>query len=209
MQIDRRTPRRAGLAALILAAVLVTPTLALAQPGGPHHGPEPRPHHGPRYYDALPGNCVAILVDGIRFFYGLGVFYRMGPGGYMVVDAPYGAVVPRLPPGCGPVMVAGTTYYVLNGVYYLPQPPGYVVVNPPVVVNQPVVVQPAPQATQSQGLPNQMTVIIQNPNGSKTPVTLERTPDGWKGPKGEIYETLPDANQLAPYYGLNAKGETL
>lgn len=203
---------------LALAATLLVPAQAMAQPGGPQHGhdhhPQPRHQPSPHRYDALPGNCVAIMVDGIRFFYGLGVFYQHGPHGYTVVDAPMGAVIPRLPPGCAPVLVAGTTYYTTGGIYYLPSPPGYVVVPAPMVVQPaPVVVQPTtPQsdATPSPTAPSDsVTVVIVNPNGSRTPVTLKRVPDGWQGTKGEIYPTLPDESQLAPYYGLTAPGETI
>ena len=48
-----------------------------------------------------------------------------------------------------------------------------------------------------------MTIVIENHNGSKTPVTL--TPIGanqWKGPRGEIYDGLPGQSQLESVYGL-------
>ena len=46
------------------------------------------------------------------------------------------------------------------------------------------------------------TVWIQNPNGSQTPVVLERYGGQWKGPKGELYNGFPTEDQLRPYYAL-------
>jgi hypothetical protein len=45
-------------------------------------------------------------------------------------------------------------------------------------------------------------INIQNPNGSVTPVSLHLVASGWQGPKGEIYPTLPTADQLQGTYGL-------
>ncbi|MBU1002344.1 MAG: hypothetical protein KKE73_07445 [Proteobacteria bacterium] len=192
--------------ALLLACGVLIPAQALAQPG-PRKAGHMEHHPGPGYRAALPGNCLTIMVGGVRYFYGGGIFYHRGSHGYAVVAAPMGAMIPILPPGHSMVVVAGATYYVHSGVYYLASPPGYV------VVPSPLVVQPAPapqmQAAPATGLPDQITVIIENPNGSRTPVTLRRVPDGWLGPKGEIYATLPDQTQLQPYYGLGASGQDL
>ena len=195
------------VAGALMALALVAPSQALAGPHGP--GPMGGPGGPARYHTVLPGECTAVVVDGIRFFYGAGVFYRHSPAGYAVVAPPMGAVVPRLPPGYTVVVANGLTYYVYDGAYYRPAPAGYVVVQQPQVV----VVQPAPQATQQttaqaavSDLPDTVTLVIDNPNGSRTPVTLKRVPDGWKGPKGEIYDKLPTSDQLAPYYGLGASG---
>lgn len=47
------------------------------------------------------------------------------------------------------------------------------------------------------------TVWITNANGSKTPVELKPAGGGlWKGPKGEVYESLPTEDQLRGAYGL-------
>jgi hypothetical protein len=45
-------------------------------------------------------------------------------------------------------------------------------------------------------------INVQNANGSVTPVTLYLVDAGWRGPKGEIYPTLPTADQLKDTYGL-------
>ncbi len=45
-------------------------------------------------------------------------------------------------------------------------------------------------------------VYVPNPNGSSTPVTMLLVPNGWQGPRGEIYPTLPTAGQLQGTYGI-------
>ncbi len=45
-------------------------------------------------------------------------------------------------------------------------------------------------------------VNITNSNGSITPVVLHREGNQWRGPRGELYNSLPTATQLKPYYGL-------
>lgn len=45
-------------------------------------------------------------------------------------------------------------------------------------------------------------VNVPNANGSFTPVTLHLGPNGWVGPKGEVYPTLPTPDQLKGLYGV-------
>ena len=45
-------------------------------------------------------------------------------------------------------------------------------------------------------------INIQNANGSFTPVSLRLVANGWQGPRGEIYPTLPTAEQLSGSYGM-------
>ena len=45
-------------------------------------------------------------------------------------------------------------------------------------------------------------VYVPNPNGSSTPVTMLLVPNGWQGPRGEIYPTLPTGGQLQGTYGI-------
>ena len=45
-------------------------------------------------------------------------------------------------------------------------------------------------------------IYVPNPNGSSTPVTMLLVPNGWQGPRGEIYPTLPTADQLQGTYGI-------
>ena len=46
------------------------------------------------------------------------------------------------------------------------------------------------------------TVNVVNGNGSFSPVNLVLVQGGWQGPKGEIYPTLPTADQLKSTYGI-------
>lgn len=49
---------------------------------------------------------------------------------------------------------------------------------------------------------NTITVWITNYNGSQTEVKIIPTVDGFVGPKGEFYSSMPTAEQLRPLYGL-------
>jgi hypothetical protein len=49
---------------------------------------------------------------------------------------------------------------------------------------------------------NTRVVYVSNANGSTTPVTLHLVDAGWRGPRGEVYPTLPSSEQLAGVYGL-------
>jgi len=64
------------------------------------------------------------------------------------------------------------------------------------------------QQQQIQGLQGQITasqqrvVTLTNSNGSTTPVVLTQTPQGFQGPRGETYATLPSSAQLRSAYGF-------
>jgi len=64
-----------------------------------------------------------------------------GPN-YVVVEPPYGAVVPLLPPDYTTVWVGAAPYYYANGIYYAAAPGGFVVVQPPASAS----LTPPPQA---------------------------------------------------------------
>ena len=50
---------------------------------------------------------------------------------------------------------------------------------------------------------NTTVVYVRNSNGSTTPVTLRHVGGGrWRGPKGEVYPSLPTAAQLQGAYGF-------
>ena len=50
---------------------------------------------------------------------------------------------------------------------------------------------------------NTETVInVPNSNGSVTPVRIIKTPVGWQGPRGEVYNAFPTETQLAQAYGF-------
>lgn len=198
-----------GYTALTIAllATLHTPA-ALAQPGGHSRGgPAPQQHPGPGggargFVPALPAAAVTILFAGLAYSFVDGLFYLPGSGGFAIVTPPVGLVIPVLPPGCTVVMVGPRTYYHAQGVYYVRAAEGYA------VAQLPTQAAPAQQAT---ALPPNVTVVLENANGSRTPVTLTRTADGWQGPKGELYDAIPTQEQLRPYYGLAAQapGQTL
>jgi hypothetical protein len=58
------------------------------------------------------------------------------------------------------------------------------------------------QGRADQAADETRVVNVPNANGSFTPVTLHLVANGWQGPKGEIYPTLPDAKQLEGLYGV-------
>jgi uncharacterized protein YcfJ len=49
---------------------------------------------------------------------------------------------------------------------------------------------------------NMVTVNVTNSNGSITPVTLERSGNQWRGPRGELYNSVPNESQLRSVYGF-------
>jgi Ni/Co efflux regulator RcnB len=101
-----------------------------------HHHRHHRHGHRVR---ALPRDYVSLAIGGLHLFLHAGNWYRPAPDGYVVVEAPVGAVVRTLPPGYRVVRSGPRRYYVVNGAYHAwdPARAGYVVVQPPV---QPVVV---------------------------------------------------------------------
>jgi len=48
----------------------------------------------------------------------------------------------------------------------------------------------------------QRIVNVTNSNGSTTPVVLTQTPQGFRGPRGELYSSLPSSSQLRSVYGF-------
>jgi hypothetical protein len=82
----------------------------------PHWVYDDRYHHG-RYYPApgyavtvLPSGYLSLTFGGGRLFYHGGVWFRAGTGGYLVVRAPIGVVVPVLPPYYDTLWVGPTAY---------------------------------------------------------------------------------------------------
>jgi hypothetical protein len=50
---------------------------------------------------------------------------------------------------------------------------------------------------------NTRTVNITNSNGSVTPVVLQQVGNNqWRGPRGEIYNSVPSESQLKKVYGF-------
>jgi Family of unknown function (DUF6515)/Bacterial SH3 domain len=69
---------------------------------------------------------------GHNYYYQHGYFYRGGPYGYFLVNAPIGAVVWSLGFGFDTIWIGGSAYYHYGGTYYQRAPAGYVVVEQPV-----------------------------------------------------------------------------
>ncbi len=146
----------------------------------------------------VPRGAISLSYGNGQLFFHAGVFLKWNIDGYVVVEAPVGILVPTLPVDCQVEVVSGQTYYVIGNTYYRKSRGGYVVVNQP-VAEVVTVVKSAPKTVTKQTV----TVWLENPNGSKTPVKLVPADDGqWIGPKGEYYETFPTESQLEPVYGL-------
>jgi hypothetical protein len=70
-----------------------------------------------------------VIVDSNRYYYDDdGIYYTGGPGNYVVVQAPVGAVIYR-PIQYEQVEIEGIIYYKYHNTYYIPSGRGYQVVN--------------------------------------------------------------------------------
>jgi hypothetical protein len=78
--------------------------------------------HQARYRD--------VVVGGDRYYYNGGVFYTGGPGNYVAVEAPEGAVIYDAPPDYQQVQIDGGSYFLSHGVYYQRDGRGYRVIRP-------------------------------------------------------------------------------
>jgi hypothetical protein len=100
----------------------------------PYHGRVVVRHPVPRYgrvVGNLPAKHRKVVVGRQNYFFHQGVFYRQGPGGYVVVRAPIGAIVATIPMGFLTFAVADRTYFYYGGMYYRQVPSGYMVVESP------------------------------------------------------------------------------
>ncbi len=126
-----RRRARWPLLAVALAAFLLPPAsgTAFAQQRRPPAQERPRAQPGPRpqarprpqvprrgtIIRTLPTRHSRIVIRGGTYFYWGGIFYRTGPGGYVVVSAPVGAVIGVLPPGYVRVYVGPIRLPLLRG----------------------------------------------------------------------------------------------
>lgn len=139
---------------------------------------------------SLPGIFRTAVFGGQTYYYCDGVFYHHRPHGYVIVRPPR---VRYLPWHARRVVISGTAYFLHDDFYYTYRNGFFEVCEPPVVVAESKVNEKAPVTT----------IMIENSNGSRTPVELE--PMGanqWKGPNDEIYDGLPSNEQLREVYGL-------
>jgi hypothetical protein len=146
-----RQIRRTVVTLLVAPAMvgsLVASTAALADP--PNHArggqrgedvrergrfaSDLRRDHAPRVQTvrALPHRYDVAVHNGLRFYYGGGLWYSNDrPGRYAIVTPPPGIVVRLLPPFHSTLYFGQTPYYYANSTYYLQVPQGYAVVAPP------------------------------------------------------------------------------
>jgi hypothetical protein len=59
-----------------------------------------------------------VMVGGSRYYYDNGLYYTGGPGNYIVVEAPVGAVIYREPAHYQQVEINGGVYYKSHNTYY-------------------------------------------------------------------------------------------
>jgi len=99
----------------------------------------------------LPRGYKRVWYNRVPYYYDRGVFYRPGASGYIVVRAPFGAIVVSLPVGYQRIWVDSSFYYAYGGYFYRKVPRGYVVVEPPDKIEfeevDPDIVQPSQTAT--------------------------------------------------------------
>jgi hypothetical protein len=173
-------------ASLILTAMLLDVAAIEAHAPGRRAAPRERVEY------------VEVRHGGHPYFYREGFYYHRVRHGYYLVPPPVGMVIRFRPAGAVLLRSAGLTFFFANGVYYREIPEGYVVAEKPATV--------IVEENDGQGNPFMEpaaeTVMVQNSNGSKTPVRLERSGSQWKGPRGELYDSLPGNEQLRPVYGF-------
>ncbi|OGL67272.1 MAG: hypothetical protein A3J27_11030 [Candidatus Tectomicrobia bacterium RIFCSPLOWO2_12_FULL_69_37] len=163
----------AVLAALLLPAAGALVELAEAQ--------SRRLRHGETVIVLPPGNRT-FAHRGITYYYHGGTYYRRAPRGWVVVAAPFGAVVPVIPTGYRTVIAGGATYYVDDGVYYrrviVQNQPQYEVVQAPA----PAPAAPVPQQAQGASYCREAQIVISVGGKDETAFTTAcREPDGsWR-----------------------------
>ena len=137
---------------------------------------------------SLPGIFRTAVFGGLTYYYCDGVFYHRHPHGYEIVRPPR---VRFLPPHSRRVVIGGNAYFLHDDFYYRYSNGFFEVCEPPVVIAE----RTADNTT--------TTIMIENSNGSRTPVELEPMGSNqWKGPRGEIYDGLPRDDQLQEAYGF-------
>lgn len=103
-----------------------------------HDGARIAPHSTYRHYykpgyrvKPLPYGASRIFHNRAEYFFYDGYFYRPSPSGYLIVDAPIGAIIASLPPLHHVVYWLGQTYFIVGNTFYRRHPRGYIVVPDP------------------------------------------------------------------------------
>ncbi|MBN1758839.1 MAG: hypothetical protein JW863_10995 [Chitinispirillaceae bacterium] len=138
---------------------------------------------------SLPGIFRTAVFGGLTYYYCDGVFYHRHPHGYEIVRPPRVRYLPR---HARRIVISGNAYFLHDDFYYRYQNGYFEVCEAPVVV-----------ADQRGENNTTTTIMIENSNGSRTPVELKPMGSNqWKGPNGEIYDGLPSDEQLQQAYGF-------
>jgi hypothetical protein len=94
--------------------------------------PSYRPYYKPGYRtNPLPYGHTRIFVNNAEYFFSNGYFYRPSHTGYVIVEAPIGAIVLALPRLHQFVQWHDQPYYIVGDTYYHRHPRGYIVVPNP------------------------------------------------------------------------------
>ena len=80
-----------------------------------------------------PSERTRVVVGSHEYHYAHGVFYRVGPKGYVAIRGPIGARIRTLPVGYVNIVIGGAPFFFYYGTYYQFDPVAneYVVVSPP------------------------------------------------------------------------------
>jgi hypothetical protein len=94
--------------------------------------PSYRPYYNPGYrVNPLPYGHSRVFVNNAEYFFFDGYFYRPFGAGYVIVEAPIGAIIFALPRLHQIVHWRGQPYYIVGNTFYRRHPRGYIVVPNP------------------------------------------------------------------------------
>ncbi|MCJ7593742.1 MAG: DUF6515 family protein [Desulfobacterales bacterium] len=136
----------------------------------------PRHHERGTVVRRLPPGHRTVWHGRSRYYYDRGVFYNRGPSGFVVINAPIGAVLLSIPIGSRAVLVGGLTYYLYSDVYYRRVGTGYIVVEPPaqtVVVKEVSAVKPSEEKMGETVLVSVPLLNVRSGPGANFPVVQE------------------------------------
>jgi hypothetical protein len=147
----------------------------------------------------LPDGYMTFVINGVRYYYSNGYYFRTCPSGYVIVSEPEGSVASApeasqeaktqasvTQPATQAAPTAGTT-----------AKPGTEATAGGVAKNASAV----PSALTKTSDDGAITVNIPNSNGGFTAVKLTKFKDGYKGPQGEFYPNHPTVDELKALYG--------
>ncbi|HKK33259.1 MAG TPA: hypothetical protein VJ934_06800 [Desulfomicrobiaceae bacterium] len=201
--MNARHMKRPCLTGVILVVFLVAGCVGSAW-AGPRHQPRDS-RHRPGHRVTVVEKTRVVRIGGAPYVYRQGHLWHKEKRGTMRFRPPRKRFLDHLPRGAVRVVINGIPHFRIGAAFCLPVSGGYVRVDTPVRYDDPVVIS-APASSRRgavvQGTEN-VTVMVLNSNGSRTPVVLDRGDGGtWIGPKGEIYDRFPSVEQLESAYGF-------